>query len=635
MIAARLALLGARRTLRGATVFLAAVLLTVMAPWGGGSVAQAQSETENSLSSSEPADGATLAVSPAELRFTFSREVGLTDAMSAPVQCGNQPQQIGIPTRDDDDERVVVAEVLAPLPRGACVVSWLLRDELGETITSGVVTFSVQSDPAGVTDTDESDDDDGTVPITITTVATTDSSGATTDEGSAGGALWLGRVLSSVGILVLFGSVVLIGMAWPEGPEYLVTLRFVRAVWAIAMVGTLLFVVAFTAEAGGRSFGGSLSPTAWFDLLDAGGPGRAALARLVLVAMTGWVAFRPERVIDPTSQLIAYGLPAAAAATIGFGRSIGEIGLIGLLMAVAHALASGVWVGGAAIVGRVVLAGPGDDDLVQAVKGFQRLSGPAILVTVATGVVQMLILVGGSLFSSSHGRVLLLKTLVVAVMVFLAMSARQVVSQRLARSAEMSVANADRFRRTFGAEAAIGVVVLALSGWLLALQPANVDPAGSISYSVSRPFVDPTSGLDLTVSVTPARVGQNGIEVRVNAPAEGITNLVVTFLPPAGAEVPGIEQPIPLVTAGTAVLRQEVGIPLLAAGTWTIQVSGTTTTGSLTGATSTFPVADGSGAVPDAPGSGSTGSEPSSTEGGTIITVIVDPDLPAPATSAP
>jgi copper transport protein len=615
-------------------VFLAAVV-TVVVPLGGGSVALAQSETENSLSSSEPADGATLAVSPAELRFTFVQEVDPTDALSAPVQCGNQPQQIGIPTRDDDDERVVVAEVLSPLPRGACVVSWLLRDELGETITSGVITFSVQSDPAGTTGTGGEGGTATTVPITITTVPTTDSTGSTADEGSAGGALWLGRVLSSVGILVLLGTVVLIGMAWPEGPEYLVTLRFVRAVWAIAMVGTVLFVVAFTADSAGRSFGGSLSPTAWLDLLDAGGPGRAALARVVFVAMAGWVAFRPERVIDPTSQLLAYGLPALAAATIGFGRPVAEIGLIGVLVAVLHALASGVWVGGAALVGRVVLAGPGEDDLVQAVKGFQRLSGPAILVTVATGVVQMLVLVGGALFSSNHGRVLLLKTLVVAVMVFLAMSARQVVSQRLARATEMSVANADRFRRTFGAEAGIGVLVLALSGWLLALTPANVDPAGSIRYAVTRPFVDPTSGLDLEVSVTPARVGPNGIEVRVNAPAEGITNLVVTFLPPEGAAVPGIEQPIPLVTAGTAVLRQEVGIPLLAPGTWTIQVSGTTTTGSLTAATSTFPVADGSGAVPETPENGTAATTPTGTEGGTIITVIVDPELPAPATSAP
>jgi copper transport protein len=60
------------------------------------------------------------------------------------------------------------------------------------------------------------------------------------------------------------------------------------------------------------------------------------------------------------------------------------------------------------------------------------LSGPAILLTVLTGVVQMLRLVGGALFTSSHGRVMLLKTVAVAAMVFLAMSVRQVVASRLA-----------------------------------------------------------------------------------------------------------------------------------------------------------------------------------------------------------
>ena len=82
--------------------------------------------------------------------------------------------------------------------------------------------------------------------------------------------LWLGRVLSTLGILIIFGALVLIGVAWPEGPEYVITVRFLRSMWALALIGTVLVLVAFTAAETDRSLGASLSPSAWFDLADAG-----------------------------------------------------------------------------------------------------------------------------------------------------------------------------------------------------------------------------------------------------------------------------------------------------------------------------------------------------------------------------
>ena len=250
-----------------------------------------------------------------------------------------------------------------------------------------------------------------------------------------------------------------------------------------------------------------------------------------------------------------------------------------------------MWVGGVALVARVVLAGPGDDDLVQAVRGFSRISLPAILGTIITGVIQLIRLDGGSLFSSGHGRVLLLKAVVVAVMVFVAVTTRQMVSVRLARAQEMTVPLADRFRRAFSAEAAIGVVVIMLSGWLLALTPPRIVETDNATYPVTVPFVDEATGIDINVKINPARVGRNGIRVEVMAP-EQISNLVVLFVPPAGSTAPPVEQAIPNLTeVGAAVLRESDGIPLDDTGTWTIQLSVVTATGALTGATSSFDVA--------------------------------------------
>jgi copper transport protein len=237
-----------------------------------------------------------------------------------------------------------------------------------------------------------------------------------------------------------------------------------------------------------------------------------------------------------------------------------------------------------------VLAGPGDDDLVQAVRGFSRISLPAILGTIITGVIQLVRLDGGSLFSSGHGRVLLLKAVGVAAMVFVAVTARQMVSARLARAQEMTVPLADRFRRAFSAEAAIGVAVLMLSGWLLALTPPRIVETDNANYPVTVPFVDDATGIDIDVKITPARVGQNGIRVEVMAP-EQISNLVLLFVPPVGSTAAPVEQSIPRLTGiGAALLRASDGIPLDAAGTWTIQLSVVTPTGAVTGATSSFEV---------------------------------------------
>ena len=100
-----------------------------------------------------------------------------------------------------------------------------------------------------------------------------------------------------------------------------------------------------------------------------------------------------------------------------------------------------VWVGGVVLLARVVLAGPGEEDLVHAVRGFNRISGPAIVVTVVSGLVQLYRLDGGSLFSESHGRVLLLKTVLVAAMLFVGLTARQVAQARLARANDLSPAD--------------------------------------------------------------------------------------------------------------------------------------------------------------------------------------------------
>ena len=133
------------------------------------------------------------------------------------------------------------------------VISWRLTDADGNTIAGPVSsTFRVDSEPT--TPTHHRGHRRPAAPATtspfLTVTAPTGAATASTDapnQGSSGGALWLGRLLSTLGILALFGGLALIALGWPEGPEYVVTVRYLRAVWVIALIGTVLYLIAYAA----------------------------------------------------------------------------------------------------------------------------------------------------------------------------------------------------------------------------------------------------------------------------------------------------------------------------------------------------------------------------------------------------
>jgi len=537
---------------------------------------------ENTLVESQPADGATLTQPLTQIVLVFENPVA--DSPVAPLTCtprnGNtDPVRTERPVVSDDQLTVTV-DIVEALPVGECRVSWSVEDLDGEPGASGTVEFAVANSPGG----------GGTTPgggTTATTSTGDATSGGTDDaigdaEDASDGPTWLGRVLSSLGLAVLFGSFVLIVTAWPEGPEYVLAVRFLRSVWLLTLAGTVLYVAALAASVTDSSFGSGLSPAAWLDLLDAGWTGRAALARLVLAVATGWVVWRPERVIDPVTQLPAMVIPTLAVATIGLSRTGGELAILGVAAGIVHALSMSVWVGSVVLLARVVLAGPGEEDLVHATRGFSRIATPAIVITVISGAIQTYRLDGGSLFSSSHGRVLLLKAVAVAVMLFVGMTARQVARSRLGRANDLSVPMADRLRRAFGTEAAVGVVVLGLSGWLMALTPPKSPAEDLVEYPVEVDVLDADTGLDVTVSITPGRVGDdNQMRVEVRQPVEGISGLEVTLVAPTGSNVNGLRQTIPLRGAGIAVSAEGDVFPLLAAGSWQLEIAATTPTGAV------------------------------------------------------
>lgn len=536
-----------------------------------GTWANPASAADNTLTASIPLSNSVVPVSPPTITLKFAAQVGPSPQVS--MACGNPGvvQATGQPALQQDQLTVLV-QLLSPAPKGTCTVSWRVTDVNLQPAGNGSFKFSIINDTAAAPTTSTSLAPGATAPST--TIVTSPGSGSgdstTPTKSGSSGPLGLFRLVSNLGLAMLFGGLVVIAIAWPEGVEYILTVRHLRTVWVVAAGGTFLFVAALEASQTGKGLGSSLIPTSWGDLLDTTS-GKAALLRLAFVAGSIYVVARPERAIDPATQPLALGPPALALVTLGFSRE--EFGLANWAVGSIHALAMGVWIGGLVLLTRVVLAGPGDEDLVHAVRGFARISAPALWLTVGTGAIELFQLDRGHL-GSGHGLVLIVKTLMVSLMVFVGVAARQFINQRVSRVDTMTAPLATRMRRALGIEAIVGVVVLALTAWLLALTPPGLvgGTGNRLDIRAAHRFANSALNVDVSVAFT-ERVGINDVRIEVTSPPTGVSALSVDFLPPLNTGVNGMSiDATPLTGKGVAVLSKSTGFALSAAGTWTLVV---------------------------------------------------------------
>ena len=592
---------GTRLLLR-CVAFLVAVAAVALSPMLGSSDARVEALA---AVSSVPADGSSVVTSPQQVSIVFDQPIAAGATMV--LTCNGSALATPVVPFLSTDTLSLLADITTPLPKGQCSMFWSVRGAADNTNVFNTYTFKVEQDAAS---------DAAAAAVAAAEAAKAD--GLTTDGSNLSGPLGLFRLISTIALASLLGALVLITVAWPEGIEYILTIRFLRYAWVLAFVSTVLMVGCLVAQNSGKGFTSSILPTAWGPLTDST-PGIAALARVLLTAAAGWVAIHPERVIDPSSQLAALAAPALAVATLGFSRTGGDLEIVGYAMGVGHALAMAVWFGGLVLLARVVLAGPGEDDLVHAVRGFSRLATPAMLVTIVTGVVQLYRLDRGHLLDTTHGRLLLLKVVPVIGMVFVGVATRQFVHARLARAETMSAPLAGRLRRAVGMEAVIGVLVLAVTSWMLSAQPGNLVASGKASsdFQFQQVLVDTAGKFAAEIDVDPAIVGTNEVLISVSKPASGITNLTVQFDPPVNTFGHGVLMTITDFTAGVTgwYLPPDVGIPLDVPGSWTVTITVVSADGTFV-ESSPFPVA----AADDA-------------SIGTIAPTATQPPVTSPATS--
>jgi copper transport protein len=251
------------------------------------------------------------------------------------------------------------------------------------------------------------------------------------------------------------------------------------------------------------------------------------------------------------------------------------------------------WVGSIGVMWRIILRGPGDRDLLEALRGWSRHATWVGIGLVISGAVQAWRIDGWSYLNSGHGRVVLFKTLVVVVLLFLDAVIRQFIVHKLRRARMLNQRAVYKLQRPFAVSAGLSVFVLALSSWMMSMRPPNIlpkDTGPTVQYAIVRDM----SGADdfrVRVSIDPGNVGVNQVLIELFGP-QRIQQFTIDFVP-SNPAFSGYSLTIPITRPGGAYVAPEAGLTLRAPGEWTMTVRGTTTTGELEPLTSTFIIADG------------------------------------------
>jgi copper transport protein len=538
---------------------LLAPLLCVMAV---SSVGVAPAAAHAQLEGSEPPSGSALAESPPFFELRFDEPVEIALGAIELVSADGTSIDVGAADHPGGDRR----RVSVPLPElgdGTYVASWRVVSSDGHPV-QGAVTFAVGAARPVVDDAVLGD-----------FLAAQESGGLVDALGT------LARTFAYGGVLVLVGAVALALVGWRAGLDTAAGHRIAVGAWTAAVVGAVAQFAVQGPTVLGTGVGDAFRPGLWSDIA-ATQVGRALLIRIVVLAIA-WFVLSRYRGGMHSPIVWALVSVALAVATASSGHAAAGDGVAAALASASlHLLVAAVWVGGLVYLLAVVVRLAPDDDAITAINRFSTIALVAVLVVSATGTVQALRQVGSvdGLVSTTYGRLLCTKLVLVAVMVVVASWSRAAVRAHRLAPATVTVGG-DRvddldaagstsvlrmnLMRTVGAEVAIAVAVVATTALLVDQVPAKDDLARPVEATVLQ------SGVALEVVVLPGRVGLNEVHLylaRVDGGLGDPTGATVRLV-----DVDDPENPIsvPVRPDGPGHFRaDELIVPTT--GTWRLEV---------------------------------------------------------------
>ena len=548
--------------MRRALGALAIVVVTLLALAGPASA-------HASLDSSDPPNGAVVTQSPTQISLKFDESVEI--ALGAVRLYDGTGHEIDVGAAhhpNGDDSQVVVST--GTLDDDAYVVAWRVVSADSHPV-NGAFTFQVG---AGNPTRD---------PNLVTRLLSQDGGNP-----AAGTVLGVARFVSYAALAVLAGGLVFLVMVWPAGRRR----RRIRVLlWATLAAGVVAGAVAIAVQApyaSGRALTDALKPSEWSEVLRTRS-GRAWGLRVLLFAGAGVLLLATlERLRARWWQLVGIfsGLALFALVAAGGHGTTGRWAGVGFLATVVHLGGMAVWLGGLTVLLVGVLREPDPGGALERVRRFSPIAFGAVIVIIASGVVQAYRQVGSldALRSTDYGRLLLVKTAVVAVLVAVGWWSRRLLHRAPltatpARAAGAAVvddpvtaAPADavgairrRLRRTVGVEVALAAVVLAVTSVLVASSPA--------ASEVAKPFnTTITQGQRLaSITIDPATVGRNTLHIYISTPGGSLDKadeITVRMTLPERDLGP---IPVPVEDAGpNHVTTNNMQIPYK--GTWQLEV---------------------------------------------------------------
>ena len=206
-------------------------------------------------------------------------------------------------------------------------------------------------------------------------------------------------------------------------------------------------------------------------------PGAMLATKTVLSVLLAAVLFRSiqEGVLNRSTQLHLSLLVPMFLITLAYGGHSRSQSLpwLGIPVDALHVTSMAIWVGGLIAMLLIVIPNIPHDRALEAFQRFSSIAEKAVIVLVITGAIQMLRLHSGvtTVFTSSHGLLLLAKVSIVVLMLRLAAKNRNLLIRKTGTSQTGPSRLRAQLMRSTLIESAMGTVVIVLTATLVAISP--------------------------------------------------------------------------------------------------------------------------------------------------------------------
>ena len=479
-------------------------------------------EAHASLVQSVPEANAQLDVPPVQIELYFSEPIEPTFSTIEVLDSNGR--------RVDNDDSLVdlvdptrLTVSLRSMPDGIYTVSWRALSAVDSHITAGAYPFAV-----------------GAVDATALEAA----GRASTQVKVAPGEV-VARWFTFLSVMTLVGGMFFLWLVWRPalkiaGMEESIDppwLRVSNGAILVLLLASLIWLLLQAGQASGQEIAWPWDPVL-SEILFTTRFGALWLARIVLALVLLWLLPQAR---DGWQQWVALlaGLLMLLTISLGSHAAAQPEPVLPILSDWLHLTAASIWVGGLIYF----LTGLTATRRLQKIERRQltatlipKFSALALLsvgVLVLTGLYATILHVGSleALVSSTYGRVLLVKLILIVPMLILG-AINLLVTRPGMKESESAGGEGDKvsgFRRLVTSEVTLAIAVLLSVGILTTLPPAQTDVAGPMLSGTEK-----VEDLELSLEVRPGRPGLNTFAVTVLAegqPLEGAREVALQFTP--------------------------------------------------------------------------------------------------------